>query len=146
MNKINAETLGKETFSSLLRKIKPQMNEEWSYNDRRRGSTFYVKSFITLNEKNTPDLDESLYGVWETNQYIYDGYTGDFNLDEIYELVKYAPKSSKDEAKSSKDEAKDQLISLLKNQVLQLTTWSKIELGDDVISEINRLQQIIEKQ
>jgi len=139
MNKINTETLGKEAFSSLLRKIKPQMNEEWAYNEHRRGSTFYVKSFITLNKEYTPDLDESLYGVWETNQYIFDYSTEDFDLDEIEELTKYIPELSK-------DEAKDQLISLLKNQVIQLTTWSKIELGDDVISEINRLQQIIEKQ
>ncbi len=42
-----------------------------------------------------------------------------------------------------KDEAKDQLIELLKNQVMDLVMMSKIELGDDVIAEINRLNSII---
>jgi hypothetical protein len=43
-----------------------------------------------------------------------------------------------------KDEAKDQLIELLKNQVMDLVMMSKIELGDDVIAEINRLNSIID--
>lgn len=44
-----------------------------------------------------------------------------------------------------KDKAKDALIELLFNQIIDLTMMSKIELGDDVISEINRLKQIINK-
>jgi hypothetical protein len=43
----------------------------------------------------------------------------------------------------NKEEAKDQLIELLMNQVADLTIMSKIELGDDVIAEINRLKGII---
>jgi len=43
----------------------------------------------------------------------------------------------------NKEEAKDQLIELLMNQVADLTIMSKIELGDDVIVEINRLKGII---
>ena len=43
----------------------------------------------------------------------------------------------------SKEEARDELIRVLMDQVVQLTTISKIELGDDVIAEIQRLQQII---
>jgi hypothetical protein len=43
----------------------------------------------------------------------------------------------------NKEQAKDQLIELLMNQVVDLTMMSKIELGDDVIAEINRLKQII---
>ena len=35
---------------------------------------------------------------------------------------------------------KDELIKLLEDQVAQLSIMSKIELGDDVISEINRLR------
>lgn len=42
-----------------------------------------------------------------------------------------------------KEQAKDKLIELLMNQVMDLTLMSKIELGDDVIAEINRLKQII---
>jgi hypothetical protein len=44
----------------------------------------------------------------------------------------------------TKDEAKDALIQLLTEQISQLTLMSKIELGDDVIDEFNRLQSIID--
>jgi hypothetical protein len=43
----------------------------------------------------------------------------------------------------SKEEAKDQLIDLLMGQVADLSMMSKIELGNDVIEEINRLRSII---
>ena len=42
-----------------------------------------------------------------------------------------------------KEEAKTQLIELLEGQVMDLTMMSKIELGDDVITEIIRLKKII---
>jgi hypothetical protein len=45
----------------------------------------------------------------------------------------------------SKEEAKDALIEVLMNQVMDLTIMSKIELGDDVIAEIKRLKEIINK-
>ncbi len=45
----------------------------------------------------------------------------------------------------SKEEAKDALIELLYSQVVDLTMMSKIELGDDVIAEINKLQSIIKE-
>jgi thymidylate synthase len=41
---------------------------------------------------------------------------------------------------------KDELIKLLKDQVVQLSIMSKIELGDDVISEINRLRSNIKNE
>ena len=44
-----------------------------------------------------------------------------------------------------KDELEKQLIELLTSQVVDLSMMSKIELGDDVIAEINRLQTIIDK-
>jgi len=44
----------------------------------------------------------------------------------------------------SKEEAKDRLIEILTNQVEDLSMMSKIELGDDVIAEIKRLNDIIE--
>jgi hypothetical protein len=44
-----------------------------------------------------------------------------------------------------KEEAKDELIKVLYSQVMDLTMMSKIELGDDVIAEIKRLQDIINK-
>jgi hypothetical protein len=43
----------------------------------------------------------------------------------------------------SKEQAKDALIELLYIQMIDLSTMSKIELGDDVIAEINRLKKII---
>ena len=44
---------------------------------------------------------------------------------------------------SSKMAAQQQLTQLLYNQVVDLTMMSKIELGDDVIAEIKRLNDII---
>jgi hypothetical protein len=43
----------------------------------------------------------------------------------------------------NKEEAKDQLIKVLYSQVIDLSIISKIELGDDVIEEIQRLNQLI---
>ena len=45
----------------------------------------------------------------------------------------------------TKDQAKDKLIEVLMNQVVDLSMMSKIELGDDVIAEIKRLKEIINK-
>ena len=44
---------------------------------------------------------------------------------------------------SAKMAAQQQLTQLLYNQVVDLTMMSKIELGDDVIAEIKRLNDII---
>ena len=41
-----------------------------------------------------------------------------------------------------KDSNKDKLIELLLGQIEQLTIISKIELGDDVIDEINKLKRL----
>jgi hypothetical protein len=46
---------------------------------------------------------------------------------------------------SAKMAAQQQLINLLYSQVVDLTMMSKIELGDDVIAEIKRLNSIINK-
>jgi len=43
----------------------------------------------------------------------------------------------------TKDQAKDKLIEVLMTQVVDLSMMSRIELGDDVIAEINRLKKII---
>ena len=45
----------------------------------------------------------------------------------------------------SKEQAKDALIELLFIQMIDLSLMSKIELGDDVIAEIRRLKEIINK-
>jgi hypothetical protein len=46
----------------------------------------------------------------------------------------------------NKEQAKDELIKVLSSQVVDLTMMSKIELGDDVISEIKRLKDIINEK
>ena len=46
---------------------------------------------------------------------------------------------------TAKMAAQQQIIDLLYNQVVDLTMMSKIELGDDVIEEIRRLNNIINK-
>lgn len=46
----------------------------------------------------------------------------------------------------NKDQAKDKLIELLMTQVVDLSMMSKIELGDDVITEIKRLRAVINEQ
>jgi len=45
----------------------------------------------------------------------------------------------------NKEQAKDALIEVLMNQVVDLTMMSKIELGNDVMEEIKRLKEIINK-
>lgn len=45
----------------------------------------------------------------------------------------------------TKEQAKDALIEVLMNQVMDLSMMSKIELGDDVIAEIRRLKEIINR-
>jgi hypothetical protein len=47
---------------------------------------------------------------------------------------------------STKMAAQQALINLLYSQVVDLTMMSKIELGDDVIAEIKRLNEIINEQ
>ena len=47
---------------------------------------------------------------------------------------------------SHREQAMLDLIELLEGQVIQLTIMSKIELGDDVISEIKKLKQIINEK
>lgn len=44
---------------------------------------------------------------------------------------------------STKMAAQQELINLLYSQVVDLTMMSKIELGDDVIAEIKRLNDLI---
>ena len=50
---------------------------------------------------------------------------------------------TQEEKEMNKEEAKDELIKVLYSQVTDLSMMSKIELGDDVIAEIKRLQDII---
>jgi hypothetical protein len=46
---------------------------------------------------------------------------------------------------SAKMAAQQELINVLYSQVVDLSMMSKIELGDDVIAEIKRLKEIINR-
>jgi hypothetical protein len=46
------------------------------------------------------------------------------------------------ENKDKMIQTQNELITLLKNQIMELTVMSKIELGDDVIAEIKRLEDL----
>ena len=65
-------------------------------------------------------------------------------LKRIHEVMRKHKEKAK--TKMTKEQAKSELIEVLMNQVEQLSTISKIELGDDVVGEINRLQEIIKQQ
>lgn len=72
INKINEEIA--EQFGLNFDELLDDFLED-SYNEHRRGSTFYVESIVEINEKNYPDIDKQLYGYWQTNQYVFsDGY------------------------------------------------------------------------
>jgi hypothetical protein len=45
----------------------------------------------------------------------------------------------------NKEQALKALLELYENQIMDLTIMSKIELGDDVITEIKRLKELIGK-
>lgn len=52
---------------------------------------------------------------------------------------------NKDEYQSHVIDVQSQLIALLYSQVVDLTMMSKIELGDDVIKEYNRLRGLLKQ-
>ena len=46
----------------------------------------------------------------------------------------------------NKEAAKEELLKLYESQIIDLSMMSKIELGDDVIKEIQRLKKIINEK
>jgi hypothetical protein len=65
INRKNAKELGLD-FNELIDDF-----IEDSYDEHRRGSTFFKQSIVEINEEYYPDVDKELYGFWETNQYVY---------------------------------------------------------------------------
>jgi len=86
-------------------------------------------------EDELKDWDITLMDGLENEPYVSD----DFQIgpDGAYEHI---------EDITLKEASKDELIKLLYSQVIDLTMMSKIELGDDVIAEIKRLQNIIDEK
>lgn len=86
MNKITRKS-AKEmgiNFNSLLDDMEPSVQEH------RRGSTFYMRSIVEINEKYFPEVPRELDGYWETNQYIWS--EEDWDKDEIDTLTRVEKK------------------------------------------------------
>lgn len=66
----------KEQDEELFGLLMEYQNEEISYDAHRRGSNFYRKCIIRINEKWFPTVDRELDGVWETNEYVWDSEYG----------------------------------------------------------------------
>lgn len=45
---------------------------EHSYQEHRRGSSFYQQSIIEINKKWFPEVSRKYDGYWETNSYVWD--------------------------------------------------------------------------
>ena len=82
MNKITRETakeLGFD-FNELIQDL-----DETSYEEHRRGSNFFKRSIVAINEQWFPEVSRELDGFWETNTYVWDDTHG-ADLSEIHEL------------------------------------------------------------
>ena len=91
---------------------------------------------IASEEAELKDWDVTLNDGLENEPYVSD----DFQIgpDGAYEHTEDWPEDT-----TPREKAKSELINLLFCQIMDLTTMSKIELGDDVIAEIRRLNEII---
>jgi hypothetical protein len=89
-----------------------------------------------FEEAELKDWDVTLNDGLENEPYVSD----DFQIgpDGAYEHTEDWPEDT-----TPREKAKSELINLLFYQIMDLTTMSKIELGDDVIAEIRRLNEII---
>ena len=59
--------------------------EEHSYQEHRRGSNFYTRSIVEINEEWFPEVPREFDGFWETNMYVSDDDYG-YDDHEIQEL------------------------------------------------------------
>ena len=91
---------------------------------------------LTPEEAELKDWDVTLNDGLENEPYVSD----DFQIGPAgaYEHTEDWPEDT-----TPREKAKSELINLLFCQIMDLTTMSKIELGDDVIAEIRRLNEII---
>ena len=89
-----------------------------------------------FEEAELKDWDVTLNDGLENEPYVSD----DFQIgpDGAYEHTEDWPEDT-----TPREKAKSELINLLFCQIMDLTTMSKIELGDDVIAEIRRLKDVI---
>jgi len=95
MNRIARKT-AKElgiNFDSLIDDM-----EIVSYEEHRRGSSFYTRSVIEINEEWFPEVSRELDGFWETNTYVSDSEWG-HDKSEIHELNRVEEKTKVIETK-----------------------------------------------
>jgi hypothetical protein len=71
-------------FNSLLKDMTTSKREH------RRGSTFYLRSIVEINEECFPKIPRELDGYWETNQYNWSEV--DWDIDDIAELFRVEKK------------------------------------------------------
>ena len=93
-------------------------------------------SKFPLKEAELKDWDVTLNDGLENEPYVSDNFQ--IGPDGAYEHTEDWPEDT-----TPREKAKSELINLLFCQIMDLTTMSKIELGDDVIAEIRRLNEII---
>ena len=81
INTIEREDIGNELFDNFIDDF-----NEYSYQKHRRGSNFYVRAIVEINEQHFPKYPE-YWGLWETNDFIRDDEWG-WERDEIYKLTR----------------------------------------------------------
>ena len=96
----------------------------------------YTQCQEDMLKEELKDWDVTLNDGLENEPYVSD----DFQIgpDGAYEHTEDWPEDT-----TPREKAKSELINLLFCQIMDLTTMFKIELGDDVIAEIKRLNEII---
>ena len=84
-------------INKILRKDNPEQFEDFiddfeetSYEKHRRGSTFFLKWIIKIDEKWFPEVSRELDGYWETNKFVFS--KEDYDRNEITELNKVEKK------------------------------------------------------
>ena len=120
-------------------KINPQFN----------GYRSYDGNFINIGAGGDwwSSSESSTVNAWSRFLYYYSGNVYSYYSNKLYGFSVRCLRDD-DLFKNKKnmtprEKAKDELIKVLWWQVMDLTTMSKIELGDDVIAEIRRLNKII---
>ena len=136
------ETITKE--KNMNNKDKQKLVKKWESSgllDNIKGESSKIDIVNLLQSNATQLLDDwdvTLNDGLENEPYISD----DFQIgpDGAYEHIE------ENKTMTPKEKAKDELIKVLYSQVVDLTMMSKIELGDDVITEIKRLKDIINEK
>ncbi len=88
-------------MNKITREIAKEMNIDFdnlisdmdiiSYEEHRRGSNFFTRSVIEINEEWFPEVSRELDGFWETNTYVSDSDWGHESSD-IHELNRVVEK------------------------------------------------------